>query len=83
MLTLISGIVSFVTFWCFGSLLFGPAAIIMGHIALIRMNSEEEGDQGKGKILTGLILGYVSLVLMLIAAVVVAKFAPQLLQKGE
>lgn len=55
----------------------------MGHIALIRMNSEEGGDQGKGKVLTGLILGYVSLVLMLIAAVVIAKFAPSLIQQGE
>ncbi len=60
------------TFWCFGAILFGPAAIITGHIALIRMNANES-RAGKGKVLTGLILGYFSLVLMLIASVLWVK----------
>ncbi len=83
LISLIAGIASMATFPCVGlSILCGPAAIVTGHVALIRLQAAES-DAGKGKVLTGLILGYVSLVLALMAAVVWVKvIIPRLGENG-
>ncbi len=62
MITMITGIVAFA---CAMAPLAGPAAIIMGHLTLIKVNARKD-QKGKGMTIAGLVLGYSSLVLVAI-----------------
>lgn len=62
--TLITGVLALLS--CSGVIL-GPAAIILGHLTLIRIDNDDKSARMKTTI--GLILGYVSLVLMVIVLV--------------
>ncbi len=55
---MILGIVSWVGF----SILAGIPAIIFGHIALGEINASGNTQEGRGMAITGLVLGYLSLV---------------------
>ena len=65
LLTLIAGIAALLT--CSGVIV-GPAAIIMGHLTLIRVDNDDK--PGKMKTTIGLILGYASLIFLLLGIVV-------------
>lgn len=66
--SLVLGILGFIT--CFGAILMGPAAIICGHIALSKAkHSPVQPAPGRMLALIGTILGYVSLVLLIVTLV--------------
>ena len=69
LITLITGIVAILTGSC---LIIGPAAIIMGHITLIRVDHDDK--PAKLKTVIGLILGYASLIILLLALLVLKLF---------
>jgi len=61
------------------ALLCGPAAIIMGHLTMMKVN-QLPGKKGQGMTLAGLIMGYVSLVILVVVAVLWVKvFQPMLM----
>ncbi len=70
--SLICGIVGL--FACFVP---GIAAVICGHLALSRMADPNARLTGKGMAIAGLVLGYLSL-LLLVGTIVVAFFAPSI-----
>lgn len=67
--SMVLGIVS-VAMFCLPGFLFGPAAIISGHLALSRARqSRIRPVPGRGAAITGLILGYLSLAGFILAMV--------------
>jgi len=78
---LIVGIISFLFAFPLAMLL-GPAAIIMGHLTLMKHNADPRLP-GKGKTVTGLILGYVSLLFLVILTLLFVQFWPVLLERLE
>lgn len=73
---LVLGIVSFLFAFPLAFLL-GPATIIMGHLTLMKHNADAR-MAGKGRTVTGLILGYVSLLFLVILTVVFVQVWPAL-----
>lgn len=68
-ISMVLGILNAVTF-CIPAILLAPAAIICGHIALIKGKfSPIQPAPGRGMAITGLILGYLGLAVMLIALI--------------
>jgi hypothetical protein len=68
--SMVLGIVSVMLF-CLPGILFGPAAIIAGHVALAKAKrSRLRHVPGRGAAITGLILGYLSLVGFIVALLV-------------
>lgn len=65
MVTLIAGIAAILT--CSGVII-GPAAIIMGHLMLIKVDNDDK--PAKMKTTIGLILGYASLIFLLLGIVI-------------
>lgn len=61
------------------ALICGPAAIIMGHLTLMKIH-QLPSKKGQGMTLAGLIMGYTSLVLLLVVTVLWVKvFAPMVM----
>ena len=68
-ISMVFGILNAVTF-CIPAIVLAPAAIICGHIALIKGKfSPIQPAPGRGMAITGLILGYIGLAVMLIALI--------------
>lgn len=65
LVTMMFGIFSVITL---SGLIIGPIAIIMGHLTLIKVNEKDKASKMKTTI--GLILGYASLLLLIIALVI-------------
>ena len=73
-LTLVFGILSLVTFCCYGifGILFGLLALILGNIALKKFKQDPELYTGEGNAKIGRVLGIIGLVLgLLMIALVV------------
>lgn len=79
MITMITGIVAVA---CGMAAVAGPAAIIMGHLTLIKVNARRD-QKGKGMTIAGLVLGYSSLVLLLLAAIIWVNFVGPMLSKEQ
>jgi hypothetical protein len=77
-ITLIAGIASVVCSPL--ALLGGPAAIILGHLTLMKLH-EDPAPKGKGLTIAGLSLGYVSLVMLLVVAIVLKLAWPMLMNE--
>ena len=76
-MSLVSGILGIVT--CVGSPLFAPLAIIFGHIGLAKgKRSPIQPAPGKGLAVTGLIIGYLSLLFVIGALIAAVIFKEQL-----
>lgn len=65
--SLILGILAIVS--CYVWALFGIPAVICGHISLKKIKNSRSPIQGKGMAITGLILGYIGILLQLIAII--------------
>ena len=70
--SLITGVVAIPTVFCYGiGLLAGLAAVITGHMARGQFK-KNPGESGEGMALAGLICGYISMALFLLAVVAVS-----------
>lgn len=78
MLVLVSGIASLV--FCSGLLILSGVAIVGGHLTMMKLH-EAGIKTGRGKVLAGTLMGYVSVVLFL-ALAIAAKLAWPALQKS-
>jgi hypothetical protein len=71
---MVISLVGLLTFWCYGvpGIVFGAVGAIMGHVA--RKQVTERGEQGGGMALAGIIIGWISVLLGLIAGGIYAYF---------
>lgn len=68
--SLVTGILGLVLFCCHGYLLFSPIAVITGHLALNQIkNHPHSGIRGRELAISGLILGYIMLVVFVLFAI--------------
>jgi hypothetical protein len=67
---LVLGIVAMLTFWVWGAILFGPAAIVCGILG--RKETRGGAKDGEGMASAGLILGIIALVLTVPWGIIVA-----------
>jgi hypothetical protein len=76
---MITGIASLTVGWVI-PLPFGVAAVILGHIGMSQV--KKTGEQGRTYALTGLVTGYVSIAIGIIAIVLITLFFGALLLAG-
>jgi hypothetical protein len=71
---MVISLVGLITFWCYGvpGIVFGAVGAIMGHVA--KRQTAERQEQGGGMALAGIIIGWISVVLGLIAGAFYAYF---------
>ena len=71
---MVISLVGLLTFWCYGvpGIVFGAVGAIMGHVA--KRQISERGEQGSGMALAGIIIGWISVLLGLIAGALYAYF---------
>jgi hypothetical protein len=72
--SMVLSLVGLLTFWCYGvpGIVFGAIGAIMGHVG--KRQITERGEQGGGMALAGIIIGWIAVVLGLIAAGLYAWF---------
>ena len=77
--SMITGIASLTVGWVI-PLPFGVAAVILGHLGLSQV--KKTGEQGRTYAITGLVTGYVSIAIGIIAIVLIALFFGALILGG-
>jgi hypothetical protein len=77
--SMITGIAALTVGWVI-PLPFGIAAVILGHIGLVQV--KKTGEQGRTYAITGLVTGYVSIAIGIIAIVLIALFLGAFLVGG-
>jgi hypothetical protein len=72
--SMVIALVGLLTFWCYGvpGIVFGAVGAIMGHVA--KRQIAERSEQGGGMALAGIIIGWISVLLGLIAGALYAYF---------